>query len=234
MKLYKHLKEKEYLDNWLKGNFVFTKLSAFLKKEKEEDHFTDHQEASIIIPKTNEIICVDGFTTPISDYISEFRKAIPENEAKFILISSFSTETNEKLREKFGQYVLEFDFNVNLQKLFREANISFDEVRYNNNHKTLFSDSKIAPIFSIINNSYKNLLLKNKNLSKSVIFNKRPEYSYQKEYRFVIQDLNKKSMEELDPAMFEHFSDDKDHYFSTAIQNNEIQSLKPFFKKAIS
>lgn len=235
MLLYKHFKDEKYLNDWLNGCFTFTKLTVFQNKEKEEDHFTDHHEVSIIAPITNEKLILHGFNGidlfSVTD--KKIYKPIPKEKAKFILISSFATETNEELRKKFGQYVLEFDFNEDLKTLFsnvgERGGILFKEVTYFEDNGKIFSNRIDSPVSQMIDFPYEELLLKNRDLFNSILFNKRKKYSYQKEFRFVLV-LNKNLIKKGCKALFEALSGDEENYFPVTLQNDKIKSLKPFLK----
>ncbi len=228
MLLYKHFKEEKYLRNWLKGDFTFTKLTVFQQKKKEEDHFIDHHEGSIIVPVRNEKLIFHNFHNFDLFSVSDKRiyKPIPEEKAKFVLISSFTTETNEKLRKEFGQYVLKFDFNKDLQELFSNAGILFRKVSYDDNIK-MFSNISTSPILQTIESSYETLLLENRNLRNSVLFNKRPRYLDQKEFRFVII-LNRDLVKKVCDDFFKALSGNNENYFPLTIRSDKIQSIKPF------
>lgn len=232
MLLYKHFKDEKYLNDWLDGSFVFTKLPAFFDKEKTEDHFTDHHEASVIASIKSEKLLLRNFGDidlfKFSD--KKIYKPIPTEEAKFVLISSFATETNERLRSEFGKHVLEFDFNEKLQTLLLGdgKRMLFGEVIYRDHHGEIFSN-KESQVTQVIGSTYKEILSKNEDLAKSILFRKRSQYDYQKEFRFALI-LKKELLKRDCESFYQALLGDKENYFPVTIEDDEIRSLKPFFK----
>lgn len=179
MKIYKYLKEESYYKTWAGGNFVFTKLTEFLKKE--DDHRGDGCEGDLVTRfPPDATIQINGFETPISDYIiraKPFRLKVPKILSDRIFISSFSEKKDcPNLKKEFGEHVLEIDFNDNLQQKFTNYGFGFGEVEYND--QTYFSTwSPETTYFELAK------ILGKDNLRKPLLL-KREQYRYQEEFRF--------------------------------------------------
>jgi hypothetical protein len=179
MKIYKYLKEESHYKTWQRNNFVFTGLTNFLGKEN--NHKFDNHEGSYPaeFPESCEIK-INGYEIPLTDYIPKDKPVymkIPKKAADQIFISSFSKKRDcEILKKEFGEFVVEIDFNQDLQNQFKNYGIGFGDVNYSN--------KEFISLWNPQKDWYQLATELGKDNLRKCLLLKTEEYTYQEEFRF--------------------------------------------------
>jgi hypothetical protein len=133
MKVYKYFKEKQYFDQCMSGNIVFSPINYFnvIEDKSRQDHCDGHAMWEIQIngvPTPTAIIAGRG-NADSTDWDDETKTRNAEQMK--VLISCFSTQYSEVLKDKFGKYVIVFDTQHLLNSILLQSGVDIaNEMEY--------------------------------------------------------------------------------------------------------